>query len=132
MCSGAVLCVKKDYIEKIGYYDEKYLLMEDAPFFADLLYNEKVLLAVDLVSIYYDGSGISSGAKNTNDKFKKDLDKFLTEKCIEHIDDFNFFEKRRILYRKYRHEIDENNKSERIKLVLKYLPEAIYFKFFNK
>ena len=24
MCSGAVLCVKKDYIEKIGYFDEKY------------------------------------------------------------------------------------------------------------
>ena len=131
MCSGAVLCVKKDYIEKIGYFDEKYFLMEDAPFFADLLYNEKVLLATDIVSIYYDGAGVSSGTKKTNEKFDKDLKRFLTEKCIEHIDDFNFFEKRRILYRKYRHEIDENNKSERIKLFLKYLLEAIYFKFLN-
>ena len=131
MCSGAVLCVNKDYIKKIGYYDENYYLMEDAPFYADLLYNEKVLLAVDLVSIYYDGAGVSSGTKKANEKFEKDLNKFLTEKCIEHIDDFNIFEKRRILYRKYRHEIDENNKLERIKLVLKYLPEAIYFKFFN-
>lgn len=132
MCSGSALCIKRDYIEKIGYYDENYYLMEDAPFFADLLYNEKVSLAVDLVSIYYDGAGVSSGVKKVNYKFKKDLDKFLTEKCIEHIDDFNFLEKRRILYRKYRHEIDENDKSERIKLMLKYLPEAIYFKFFNK
>ena len=130
MCSGSVLCVKKDYIEKIGYYDENYYLMEDAPFFADLLYNEKVLLAVDLVSIYYDGAGVSSGTNKTNEKFDKDLNRFLTEKCIEHIEDFNFFEKRRILYRKYRHEIDENNKLERIKLIIKYLPEVIYFKFF--
>ena len=132
MCSGSVLCVKKDYIEKIGYYDEKYFLMEDAPFFADLLYNEKVLLATDIVSIYYDGAGVSTGTKKANEKFEKDLNKFLTEKCIEHIDEFNFFEKRRILYRKYRHEINENNKLERIKLMIKYLLEAIYFKFFNK
>ena len=131
MCSGSVLCIKRDYIEKIGYFDENYFLMEDAPFFTDLLYNEKVLLATDIVSIYYDGAGVSSGTKKTNEKFEKDLNKFLTEKCIEHIDDFNFFEKRRILYRKYRHEINDNDVSKRLLLMIKYLPETVYFKLFN-
>ena len=134
MCSGSVLCVKNDYIKSIGYYDEKYTLLEDAPFFADTLYKEKITLATDIVSIYYEEKGVSNSTdvKIINPIFKKDLDRFLTEKCVEHLDIFNAVEKRRVLYRKYRHEIDENDKSERIKLMIKYLPEIIYFKLFNK
>jgi glycosyltransferase involved in cell wall biosynthesis len=60
VCSGSVLYLRKAFIEKWGYFDERYLLLEDMPFFADYMWDNYLNCAFDIVSIKYREGGITS------------------------------------------------------------------------
>lgn len=62
--SGSVLYIKKKKIEEMGYFDENYRLLEDAPFFEKYLCNKKIDMALDIVSIKYRVGGVSSDKVN--------------------------------------------------------------------
>ena len=57
---------KKSVIEKNGYFDENYKLLEDAPMIGKVLWNEKVAIRLDIFSVIYEcKSGVSApGSKN--------------------------------------------------------------------
>lgn len=62
--SGCVLSLRKSFIESWGYFDEKYVLLEDAPFFAKYLCEHKLECAFDITGIRYGDGGVSSKIKH--------------------------------------------------------------------
>ncbi|MDE6618293.1 MAG: glycosyltransferase [Clostridiales bacterium] len=65
MASGSAFSYRKDYVEKLGYFDEQYRLWEDGPFFVKSILNDGLLhYNYDIISIYYRWGGISTGEGN--------------------------------------------------------------------
>ena len=93
MASGSVFYYRKEYIEKMGYFDESYRLWEDGPFFAkSILADGMIHYNYDIISIRYRLGGISTG--NTHPALYQDMIRFVKMGLQdEHIRGFN----RRIL-----------------------------------
>lgn len=65
MASGSAFSYRKDYVEKLGYFDEQYKLWEDGPFFVKSILNDGMLHHnYDIISIYYRWGGVSTGKGN--------------------------------------------------------------------
>ena len=62
--SGCTLSVKKAFIERWGYFDERYTLWEDGPFFAQYLWEHYMECAFDIIGLRYNDGGVSSGKKH--------------------------------------------------------------------
>ncbi|MFA0568290.1 glycosyltransferase [Vibrio gallaecicus] len=94
--SGASTYYRKEVFQKIGKFDDKYRLLEDYPFYLDVLKNDIEISFIDRITIKYNLSGISSG-KITNVQLIEDFRR--SAKYV--VENFNFLterEKRKILY----------------------------------
>ena len=73
MASGSVLCVSRDMMEEMGYFDEQYTLLEDGPFLEKYLKKYKLDCCTELISIWYEQGGISTGGiKELSASLQKD------------------------------------------------------------
>lgn len=68
----------KELFETYGYFDESYTLLEDAPFFLNLLFQNTPLGFVDEITCIHEKGGISN-QKKTDAVLKKDSLRTLTE-----------------------------------------------------
>lgn len=59
--SGASLIWRKDFLTKLGGYDENYILMEDYPMILKLLKEGYSISFLDQVTVNYGENGVSSG-----------------------------------------------------------------------
>lgn len=132
LCSGSCLCIKTKFIHEFGFFDEKYYLYEDAPFFAKYLKKYKLNLALNIISIKYRIGGIST-SKKINPILSQDMYLFNKSKRNENLSKFSFITKQKINYDITYQEIC-NNKYKKIELKflrLKYLPICIYYMFYK-
>jgi glycosyltransferase involved in cell wall biosynthesis len=132
MGSGSVLCVSRNLMETMGYYDEKYLLLEDAPFIAKALQKIKIDCCPDIVSIWYEQGGISTGAvglSSLSPKLKKDSRLYLETELNDHPEMFSSFRKKIIEFDKVR--MDNTNKNDRMKMYLSH-PIIVLYKIIQK
>lgn len=101
MASGSVLYMKKEFFEKMGGYDERFVLWEDAPFLLKVLgKGEKICVDYDINSIFYRTGGVSTG--NCNPLYLRDKSLFNETLVYEH-----YFE----LPRDVKRFIDHNKRS---------------------
>lgn len=83
MASGSVLYMKKEFFEKMGGYDERFILWEDAPFLLKILgKGEKICTDYDIYSIFYRTGGVSTG--NCNPFYLEDKRLFNETLVYEH------------------------------------------------
>lgn len=76
MASGSAFSYRKDYIEKMGYFDEAFYLWEDGPFFVKAIAQNGLLhYNYDIVSVRYRLGGMSNGT--IPPKFQQDVLTFL-------------------------------------------------------
>ena len=64
MASGSATYYSKRILEEMNYFDEKYRLWEDGPFFEKFLRNYKLEFAYDIIAIWYELGGVSTGSPN--------------------------------------------------------------------
>ncbi len=94
--SGSTLSVKKSFIEQWGYFDEKYTLWEDGPFFAQYLWTNYLECAFHIIGLKYHDGGVSSGKKHP--LLLRDDELFRRTDRIAHIDELHFIEKAILKY----------------------------------
>ena len=95
-CSGSALYYSKKILEESGYFDSKYRLWEDGPFIEKYLRSHAITYAFDIVGLWYELGGISTGG-GVNPLIKKDCDLFDREGRSAKKDTLGWF---------YRHHID--------------------------
>lgn len=65
MASGSVTYMRKSFLETWGYFDERFVLWEDGPFYLNYTSKgKKIHFAYDIVSIYYRLGGVSNSGVN--------------------------------------------------------------------
>lgn len=72
MVSGSTLYIKKDLFERLGGYDQRFVLWEDSPFLLKIFSaGINVETAYNIKGIYYRLGGVSTG--NVNPKYLEDM-----------------------------------------------------------
>lgn len=71
--SGSALYYSKHILEKLNYFDEKYILWEDGPFIEKYLREYSINCSFDIVAIWYEMGGVSSKLK---------INKLLQQDCV--------------------------------------------------
>lgn len=64
MASGSAMYYSKRILEKLDYFDEKYRLWEDGPFLEKYLQKHKLTFAYDIIGVWYEWGGVSTGTVN--------------------------------------------------------------------
>ncbi|MCI1268551.1 MAG: glycosyltransferase [Ruminococcus sp.] len=124
MASGSALVFSREILEKIGYFDESYMLWEDGPFITKYLLQDKLYMAYDIISIWYEDGGVSAkGNKQIHPLLKKDIQKYDSGERIRHIDFFSESEKRLVDYQMKINK--KNSKLERVFLFISYFPQML-------
>lgn len=126
--AGAGTYYSRKIFEKSGYYDERYRLQEDGPFYLRILREGYTIHFADIIAVKYRlGNGVSSSSE-LHPELKKDINNMLANEVLPYIDKFNFWEKRRIYYQVERF---RDNKllslKQKIKYCLKY-PDVILYR----
>nr|PMJ05043.1 hypothetical protein BCU32_20340 [Vibrio lentus]PMJ23564.1 hypothetical protein BCU29_21770 [Vibrio lentus] len=117
--SGASTYYHKDIFKKVGYFDERYKLLEDLPFFLKALFKGHSIRLLDKRTIKYGTDGISS-SKIVNPILKKDFTQCYSDLYRYPI---GFFGKRFV---KYQRVMDFKNKTEIGNIVL-YPEQYLFF-----
>lgn len=137
MASGSAMHFSKEILERIGYFDEKYVLWEDGPFIAKYLQIGRIDCAYDIISIWYESGGGSDNrkkAKSSNSpaklKLLQDTMLFDSYERLLHLDQLNNKEKRIINLKKKR--IEYRDSWKRYFLYVMYLPEYILCKKYSR
>lgn len=131
MASGSAMSFSRNIMDKIGYYDERYRLWEDGPFLAKFLLQGRLEFAYDIISIWYEGGGISSvNVANAHPQMRQDIDYFTKHEKLSHIDKLTIVEKRRLAYRNKR--ILKGSRLQQLALYIIYFPEVLYFVHYTK
>ena len=124
MASGSAMYFRHEIIEKYNYFDERYRLWEDAPFLAKYLWNEKLEMAYDIVSIWYEKGGVSTDDNHFARKtLMKDSALFHLGEQLEHLNCFTNEEKR--IIRNNNKWLKVKSKRELWYLRFKYCPQII-------
>lgn len=95
---GATTYYSKEIFKKFGYFDERYRLCEDLPYFIKLLDNKEQISVLDKVTICYDLSGVST-LKNRNRMLDDDYVNIFIDILNNSKTKLNFFSKRALKYR---------------------------------
>lgn len=95
--SGAVLSLRRDFFERWGYWDERYVLWEDGPFFAQYLWEDYLECAFDIVGIKYNDGGVSSGEKHP--LLWEDNKLYMRTDCAAHKNELPFMAQRILKHR---------------------------------
>jgi glycosyltransferase involved in cell wall biosynthesis len=124
MASGSVMCVSKEMISSFGYFDTNYLLLEDSPFFSKFFRKYTAELAPDIISIWYEAGGVSTGGKSqAYYSLLEDTKRFDKTEKMAYLNEFSEKEKRWIKYVNKRDECVEGKK--KIFAIISYLPEYL-------
>lgn len=129
MVSGCVLYYSRRILEQYGYFDESYRLLEDAPFAEKYLWEHTLCTAYDIVAIYHQDGGVSSGkSQHTQGVYAKDEERFWSWQRCRHFDELDSRTQRMLTYTsRIRKAI---NRRQKAALYLKYadiaLPKACF------
>ena len=124
LASGSVLSYRKCFLEKQGYYDEKYRLWEDGPFFSKVLRQGiRINHNFSIVSIYYRSGGVSTG--NPSPIMVKDIEIFLGD-ALKDNDYFKGFNRRKLEYAYMKKTKIFNKKILIVLYRIKYLDVMLY------
>ena len=116
MASGSSTYFSKKHFKEWGYFDEKYVLWEDGPFFAQYLRaGNEIHKAYDIISIRYREGGISNSAPHP--LMIKDYETFIKEEYFSYINKFNYLNSRMIKFLYKRNDV----KSNKVKTFFLYL-----------
>ncbi|OEE51102.1 glycosyltransferase [Vibrio splendidus] len=119
--SGASTYYRKEIFQKIGKFDETYRLLEDYPFYLDVLKNDIEISFIDRITIKYNLSGISSG-KITNVQLIEDFRR-SAKYVVENFEFLTEREKKKILY--FRVLTEQEKKKLRLSYIDCFAEEAI-------
>lgn len=123
MASGSCMCLTRQIIEKLNYFDEKYVLWEDGPFIEKYLRDYMIIPAFDIISIWYENSGVSNSVMHPI--LYADTVKFNESDKMTKYATFNWWNKLKI---KYRNEsMICKDSGRRLLLKIKYFPVFCYF-----
>lgn len=129
LASGSVLSYRKCFLEKQGYYDEKYRLWEDGPFFGKLLKQGiRINYNFSIVSIYYRSGGVSTGKPSPI--MVKDIELFLSD-ALKDNDSFKGFNRRKLEYAYMKKTQIFDDKIKTILYRIKFWDVMLY-RFFQK
>ncbi|EOV8962376.1 glycosyltransferase [Cronobacter turicensis] len=95
--SGACTYYRKSFLERMGYFDESYVLLEDYPFLVKSLLNGVNIQFLDAIAIKYHLGGVSSLSKR-NPLLDKDFRKLYL--IISNMPQINLYWRRRVYYSK--------------------------------
>ena len=90
--SGAALYYRKSFFEKLGGYDEQFVLWEDGPFIAKITrLGYRIETAYDIVAIKYRDGGISSKHSKSSELSRIELDycNLIENEFLKHAELFN-------------------------------------------
>lgn len=90
MFIGSNIFYKRDVIEKNGYFDEQYCLLEDAPMILKMLWNNKVSIRPDIFALVYDNENGVSSKGNHHPLLKEDLHRYNLYGKTEHYSELDF------------------------------------------
>ena len=121
---GATTYYKRELFEKYGYFDERYKLCEDLPFFIKMLSNNITISPLNRVTIGYDISGVSS-LKNRNKLLDEDCTKIFRNALKDEKKQLFFLTKRALNYRIEKY----GTKSNKVALSIKYIDIVIILIF---
>lgn len=128
MASGSAMSYSRKVLDKVGYFDERYMLWEDGPFLAKYLQIGQLEYAYDIVSIWYEAGGVSSKRKGKRKHIKSQLDvdteRFNSGERLLRIREFTLPEKRIVYFKN----LQFKYKQSRIKYVI---PIAFPVEFLN-
>lgn len=97
MASGSAMYFRNETIKNYNFFDERYRLWEDGPFLAKYLWNDKLEMAYDIVSIWYEKGGMSTNVNSpARIMLLKDAAFFDRGEKLEHLNCFSNKEKRLI------------------------------------
>lgn len=94
--SGSSMAYEASFLREMGYFDEKYVLWEDGPFINKMTrLGYPITTAYDIISIQYDGNGISSVG---NPIINKDVELFNATDRRDGSENFGWYHKRALDY----------------------------------
>ena len=127
MFTGQNVYYKKSVIERNGYFDESYRLLEDPPMIAKFLMNEKVCIRPDLFTIVYEcKNGVSH---NKNQILARDMKRF---NLIEKIKYYDYVDSKAKYHIRYVVEREKTkNKLQYLFVTLKYSPRIFSYLIYN-
>jgi len=125
--SGSAMYYSRCILDEMDYFDEQYLLLEDAPFVAKYLQRYPFLYAFEIISIWYEYGGCSTGVQK-NSFLLKDQKRHIINNILSHSNIVTPKKEKIINFRiKY---AECNSKLEKIKLFashpITYLCKYIY------
>ena len=117
-------------MEELGFFDERYILMEDSPLFANYLKRYKLECCPELVSIWYEQGGVSTGNnRELSPILQKDTALFEQNERKDYQGPPSTFEKRNKKFLKARR--DAETKIHKIFCYLRYPVQAGSFLTFK-
>lgn len=127
--AGAGTFFDRKIFDLIGNFDEEYILQEDGPFFLKATRAGYKIGFFNGISLDYKlGQGVSS-SNNLHPQLQKDISLLYKKEIDPYIEEFNFFEKRVIMYQKERLRIGKSLPFwTKIKLCIKY-PDAVLYRY---
>ncbi|MBV7405702.1 glycosyltransferase [Enterobacter sp. ENT03] len=122
--SGAATTYRKSTLERLDYFDERYRLLEDYPFYVKALTNHIEIYFMPIKGIKYGMDGISAPGK-MNPQLRNDYKKFY--KFVLESYPLSLFWKRKILYAKMFSRAEKTN----VRNIVKY-PEQFLITTYQK
>ena len=130
MFIGCNVYYDRKTLEKYGLFDEKYRLLEDLPILEKFLWNEKVELRPEIVSILYDGdTGVTLKRNKVHPLLEKDINMFNQYGKIEHYNELDRKTQKHIDFG-----IKRSKAKSKIQLLLicvRYSPRIISYSIYN-
>ena len=131
MASGSAMYFTRDILKEYNFFDEKYRLWEDGPFLARYLWEDRLEFAYDIISIWYETGGVSSGGfLSANIALKKDILLFSQTDRVMHRDSLSGFENLMLDYRLIR--MKQLSVIKRVLVYIRYFPQAISYFLYGR
>ncbi len=126
IASGCVLCSSRTMMEELEFFDERYYLWEDGPLFAKYLKKYRIDCCPELISIWYEQGGISTGGiKELSPVLQKDTILFNENEELGIRQSLSLQEKREKQFIKIRREA--KTKRQKVFCYIRYPLQAVPF-----
>ena len=96
MASGSAMYIRKAFLEKWGYFDEKYVLWEDGPFLTQYTRKNIITTEYGIISIKYRLGGVSNGMPNP--LMRKDQELYDKKDRVLELSKLSVLKKRKVEY----------------------------------
>ena len=120
---GANVFYKKETIKKHGYFDEQYVLLEDAPMIGEFLWEDKVDIIPEIIGVIYEGENGVSTSKRKNAVLEKDISYFNQFGKLKHYEELDHRVKKHIDFGIER--AKAKNKLQLALICFKYIPQIV-------